>query len=111
MRFPLQRRINFWTDPHDPCLKFAVLQASMASLSKDIGFIGLGIMGLPMATNLASKMAGSSKLFVYDISSETSRRLQDDLASGRVHICQSSQEVAEKAVGSYCSPSNTSTHF
>lgn len=55
-----------------------------------IGFIGLGIMGLPMAGNLLT--AGYS-LFVYDINRDAVQKMT---AQGAI-FCTSPKEVAEKA--------------
>lgn len=65
-----------------------------------IGFIGLGLMGLPMARNLASKLSDGSEIYIYDISDKAMDSLTKDLnAPARIINCASPAEVASKAVG------------
>src|SRR5262245_38582539 len=59
----------------------------MASLN--VGFIGLGIMGAPMAGQL---LKGGHKLFL-----NTHGTIPDDLVKGGGIVCQSGKEVAQKA--------------
>ncbi|MFQ5626394.1 MAG: 2-hydroxy-3-oxopropionate reductase [Methyloligellaceae bacterium] len=54
----------------------------------NIGFIGLGIMGRPMAGHL---LAGGHTLFVYDVAD-----LPKDVLDAGASACASSKEVAEK---------------
>jgi 2-hydroxy-3-oxopropionate reductase len=54
-----------------------------------LGFIGLGIMGLPMAGNL---LAGGHELYLYDI-----KPLSKQLTDPGGIPCRSSKEVAQKA--------------
>ena len=54
-----------------------------------VGFIGLGIMGVPMAEKL---MAGGHELFVYDV-----RQVPQDLVTAGAHACANSKSVAEHA--------------
>jgi 2-hydroxy-3-oxopropionate reductase len=54
-----------------------------------VGFIGLGIMGRPMAGHLA---AGGHDLFV-----PSRRPLPDSLVGKGVQVCRSNKEIAEKA--------------
>jgi 2-hydroxy-3-oxopropionate reductase len=61
----------------------------MITQSTKIGFIGLGIMGSPMATHLID---AGYHLFVY-----TQGRLPEHLIDRHVTICLSSQGVAERA--------------
>lgn len=56
----------------------------------DIGFIGLGIMGRPMAGHL---QAAGHKLYTVKHSSETPKELVD----GGIEVLSSAKEVAEKA--------------
>lgn len=73
----------------------------MASYPSNVGFIGLGIMGYPMAVNLISKLPDTSKLYVYDISIKTLTKLQEETSGKKqVQICECSKEVAEKSVSS-----------
>ena len=54
-----------------------------------IGFIGLGIMGHPMALNL---LKGGHRLFVYG-----RRRLPDDVRAAGAVVCDRLKEIAERA--------------
>ncbi len=54
-----------------------------------IGFVGLGIMGVPMASNL---LTGSHELYLYDV-----KPLAKSLVDKGGIPCQSSKEVAQKA--------------
>ncbi|MGX4642722.1 2-hydroxy-3-oxopropionate reductase [Massilia sp. SYSU DXS3249] len=54
-----------------------------------IGFIGLGIMGTPMAGHL---LAGGHELFLHDV-----KPLPAELASRGAHACASGREVAQQA--------------
>lgn len=68
-------------------------------LPTSIGFIGLGLMGLPMAHNLAAKMSPDSILYIYDISSTQLDTFTSNVSSpARVTRCTSPGEVASKAV-------------
>ena len=55
-----------------------------------VGFIGLGIMGRPMAEHLA---VGGHELFVFDLNPPP----QELLGKGKVTACKSGKEVAENA--------------
>ena len=61
----------------------------MTTLPQKIGFIGLGIMGAPMAGHL---IAAGHQLFVY-----TRGRVPDSIASTSATQCTSAQGVAERA--------------
>lgn len=67
----------------------------MAEIPKNIGWIGLGLMGLPMAKNLVQKT--DSQLFVYDVVKDNMDKAVE-LGQGRVHACESSKDVADKSV-------------
>ncbi|MGE3720165.1 MAG: 2-hydroxy-3-oxopropionate reductase, partial [Bauldia sp.] len=54
-----------------------------------VGFVGLGIMGRPMAGHL---LAGGHEVFAYDL-----RPVPDDLKASGAVACASAKEVAEKA--------------
>lgn len=54
-----------------------------------VGFIGLGIMGAPMAGHL---LAGGHELFVNDV-----KETPKELADGGAKTCKTAQEVAENA--------------
>jgi 2-hydroxy-3-oxopropionate reductase len=55
----------------------------------EIGFIGLGVMGHPMALNLSR---GGHRLFVYG-----RRRLPDDVRAAGAVVCDRMREIAERA--------------
>ena len=65
-----------------------------------LGFVGLGAMGLPMASNLISKAPGDSTLFVYDILEGSMNKLARKHPKS-VEICRSPREVAQKAVSRF----------
>lgn len=67
----------------------------MAEPTPSLGFVGLGVMGLRMATNLGIKMP-DSPLHIYDLSQEATAALKAKVPS--VRVCSNSREVAEKAV-------------
>lgn len=69
----------------------------MAELPKGIGWVGLGIMGLPMARNLLKKMDSTTHFYVYDVVQENIEAFVKE-GEGSVHSCGSSKEVADKSV-------------
>lgn len=62
-----------------------------------VGFIGLGTMGFPMASNLITKLATGSKLFVYDVSADAVGKFQAKHQESVVP-CNSAKDVAERCV-------------
>lgn len=62
-----------------------------------VGFVGLGTMGFPMASNLISKLPAGSKMFVYDVSGDSVTKFKAKYP-GSVTSCGSSKEVTENAV-------------
>ncbi|KAK3070424.1 hypothetical protein LTR53_010491 [Teratosphaeriaceae sp. CCFEE 6253] len=68
----------------------------MATLPKNIGWIGLGLMGYPMAGNLIKKTSEDTQLYVYDVVQESIDKLVRD-GNGRVHACKSAKEVTDKS--------------
>jgi 3-hydroxyisobutyrate dehydrogenase len=69
----------------------------MAALPKKIGWIGLGIMGLPMVRNMLAKMESDTQFYVYDVIQKSIDEFVQD-GQGRVHACISSREVADNSV-------------
>lgn len=62
-----------------------------------LGFIGLGAMGAPMASNLAAKLAKDYKICIYDVSQEAMKSFVE--AHGQsVSICHSPKEVSQGTV-------------
>lgn len=49
------------------CGKRAFTESATASAVGTIGFVGLGAMGMPMATNLAKSAVSPSGLLVFDV--------------------------------------------
>ncbi|EME47103.1 hypothetical protein DOTSEDRAFT_165886 [Dothistroma septosporum NZE10] len=68
----------------------------MAALPKHIGWIGLGLMGYPMATNLIKKTNQHTHFYVYDVVRESVDKFVKE-GGDSVHACQSSREVADKS--------------
>lgn len=69
----------------------------MSALPKQIGWIGLGIMGMPMVRNLLAKMETDTQFYVYDVVKDSIDDLVKD-GQGRVHACSSSKDVADNSV-------------
>ena len=69
----------------------------MIDSPKNVGWIGLGIMGGPMLRNLLGKMERETQFYVYDV---VQKSIDDLIAEGqgRVHACNSSKEVADHSV-------------
>jgi len=81
----------------------------MATLPDNVGWIGLGIMGMPMARNLLAKMKDSTQFYVYDVVQESIDELVRD-GKGRVHACSSSKDVADNSVRQLRTPSFNPNH-
>ncbi|KAJ4002739.1 hypothetical protein NW752_009391 [Fusarium irregulare] len=60
------------------------------------GFIGLGQMGLPMASNLARHLSDADHLNVFDISTASMQQISNEFPA-TVSICSSAKDIAEKA--------------
>lgn len=67
---------------------------------KTVGFIGLGVMGLPMATNLVNKLPKHISFMIFDLASDPVNQLCA-LDKSRVHACGSCREVAKKSVSDF----------
>lgn len=75
--------------------------SSSVTLPSNIGFIGLGNMGLPMFSNLISKLPSTSTVHFYDVSSEAMiKGSNDSRAICHLDPCSNAREVAEKSVSS-----------
>ncbi|KAL1887242.1 hypothetical protein Sste5346_010337 [Sporothrix stenoceras] len=59
-----------------------------------LGFIGLGAMGFPMASNLIRNSAKGSQLFIYDVSEASLKRFSEKHPGSTV-ICKSPAEVSK----------------
>ncbi|KAK3312717.1 NAD binding domain of 6-phosphogluconate dehydrogenase-domain-containing protein [Apodospora peruviana] len=62
----------------------------------NVGFIGLGAMGLPMAANLATKLPTGSRLFVFDVSKAAMEAFTKSHPTSS-EMCDSTRTVAAKA--------------
>ena len=71
--------------------------STTSNLPPNIGWIGLGLMGLPMATNLLNKMDKSTTFYVFDVMDESVKKFVE-AGEGRVKACASSKFVADKSV-------------
>lgn len=82
-------------------LSLPLIRNRMADLPKNVGWIGLGIMGMPMVRNLLSKMKDNTQFYVYDVVQESIDQFVRD-GQGRVHACSSSKDVADNSVWQPC---------
>lgn len=73
------------------------LLVNMASSEQYVGFIGLGVMGYPMAQNLLKKLPPSSNILVYDIVADALHRIKSE-GGDRIFVCRNAQEVADQSV-------------
>ena len=73
----------------------------MVDLPGNVGWIGLGIMGMPMVRNLLAKMKDHTQFYVYDVVQGSIDNLVQD-GQGRVHACSSSKDVADHSVWQLC---------
>lgn len=67
------------------------------SCPQNLGFIGLGVMGFPMAQNLARKVPSTTKIHVFDISKEVTEKLASEFPN-TVFVSSSAKDVASKSV-------------
>lgn len=68
----------------------------MAAPETTYGFIGLGVMGFPMALNLRQKIPKGSKLFICELSEKQRTKFMSQ-AEGEVTVADSPRAVAEQA--------------
>jgi ornithine cyclodeaminase/alanine dehydrogenase-like protein (mu-crystallin family) len=74
---------------------------NMIKPKNTIAFIGLGVMGYPMAVNLRKKIGQDQKLVVCDVSKEAVERFKAQTQElGPVEIVSNGFEAAKAAVGS-----------
>lgn len=71
--------------------------SKMSDFPKAIGWVGLGLMGYPMAGNLLKKLSSDTHFYVYDVLPEALEKFVKD-GDGRVDACATSREVADKSV-------------
>lgn len=69
---------------------------------RNVGFIGLGVMGLSMAKNLARKLPGETKVVVYDISTAAMDELSQEFPHN-ITKANSAREVFSQSVSRSCS--------
>ena len=65
--------------------------------NNSIGFIGLGMMGVPMIENLINKTPKTTKFYIFDVVEEAVKEVCDRKPDRTQHA-KSSREVAEKTV-------------
>jgi hypothetical protein len=78
-------------------LQSTSIAKSMSDLPKKVGWIGLGVMGGPMLSNLVGKMEIETQFYVYDVVQKSIDDIVEE-GRGRVHACGSSKEVADSSV-------------
>ena len=64
---------------------------------KSVGFIGLGLMGVPMVENVISKTKEGTRVYVNDVVHAPVKQLCEKYPQ-RVEQCATAREVADKAV-------------
>lgn len=69
---------------------------------KSIGFVGLGLMGKPMAGHLATKLPEATKIHVFDVVPKTIEELFQEYPD-RIVQGTSAKDVADKSVRNTCS--------
>jgi 3-hydroxyisobutyrate dehydrogenase len=62
-----------------------------------LGFIGLGVMGYPMALNVLKKLEDGVKLQVYDASPDVLKKIAQE-ARGKISVCANARVVTENSV-------------
>lgn len=63
---------------------------------KAIGFVGLGVMGYPMACLLAQKLPTNTKLFVFDVAEAQLKKIHSEYPD-RITLSKSSKEVTDSS--------------
>ncbi|PNS20506.1 hypothetical protein CAC42_5956 [Sphaceloma murrayae] len=67
-------------------------------MADTIAFIGLGVMGYPMAINLRKKMDPSHKLLICDVSKEALSKFQSEMSgSGPIEVVANGAEAVARA--------------
>ena len=64
---------------------------------KSIGFIGVGMMGVPMVENVIKKTNDDVKIYVNDVVEEPVKQLCEQHPS-RVESCSTAKAIADKSV-------------
>lgn len=64
---------------------------------KSIGFIGLGMMGVPMVENVVKKTSDSTKIYVNDIVEDPVKQLCEQYPD-RVESRKTAKEIADASV-------------
>ncbi|KAF4948042.1 hypothetical protein FGADI_9933 [Fusarium gaditjirri] len=71
---------------------------NMSSAADTIAFIGLGVMGNPMAVNLVKGLGSSKSFLVVDVKQEALNEFQDEVKGlGKVLVVQNGYEAAKAA--------------
>ncbi|TFK66543.1 hypothetical protein BDN72DRAFT_844225 [Pluteus cervinus] len=68
-----------------------------SAFPSSFGWVGLGAMGYPMATQLRKKIPLTTPLFIYDINTNALHQFASDLPGFDIRIVGSSKEVAEQS--------------
>lgn len=90
-----------------PFCRLSPFLSDMSDASTNIGFIGLGVMGYPMARNLLLSLPTDSNFYVFDVSLHALRKFEVETNNDRVIVCNSCRQVAEGSVSTV--PSNPHT--
>jgi 3-hydroxyisobutyrate dehydrogenase len=64
---------------------------------KSIGFIGLGLMGVPMVENVIKKTSSDIRIYVNDVVEDAVKQLCEQYPD-RVEKCDTAKDIAEKSV-------------
>ena len=68
---------------------------------KSIGFIGLGLMGVPMVENVIKKTNSNVRIYVNDVVEDPVKYLCDQYPD-RVEKCETAKNIADKSVCKIC---------
>lgn len=66
----------------------------------DVGFVGLGAMGMPMVENLAKKLPDKARIFVHDVEQDLVNSVVSQYP-GRFVACSNARSVAEASVSGF----------
>ncbi|KAH6568639.1 hypothetical protein BASA50_000400 [Batrachochytrium salamandrivorans] len=80
-----------------PSMARSFSSSPAAAKAKSIGFIGLGMMGFPMASNLLTKLNPESFTILDAMPATMTRFKAEHPLGSKVHIASTPQEVAEKS--------------
>ena len=78
------------------CALHSQTMAKSLESVETIGFIGLGVMGYPMASLLAQKLPPDTRLFVFDVAQTQLKKIKSEHPD-RIMVAESSKEVTESS--------------